>query len=225
MKRAIAMVLLIVGIGLASAFGARNGAQHTDYRAAEWAVGAAESDGAREAAEQQRDSIGLPPPNQRLADWFTAGGVGWLTGVVLIVLGAGLARKELAAHAASGGGGDKVDFPATIQAVVSGISELEKRLETLKFDEDAPDARERVDSLMATHIEPVVDGRGQLIAQHGLATFAQYFGPFSGGERNLGRCWSALTDGHAEEARQAAARARMEFETALEAYNKVEASA
>ena len=45
MKRMIAMVLLTIGIGLAAAYGARNGDQHTEFRAAQWAVGAAENDG------------------------------------------------------------------------------------------------------------------------------------------------------------------------------------
>lgn len=225
MKRIIAMVLLIIGIGLAAAYGARNGDQHTDFRAAQWAVSAAENDGARVEAEKTRDSIGMPPPKQRFNDWFNVGGFGWLAGIAFIVVGAGLARQEMAADAASGGEGGAVDFVKTVQDVVVRITELEQRLETLAFDEDAPDARAKVDAIMSEQVEPLVDGRGQLIAIHGLAVFAQYFGPFSGGERNLGRCWSALTDGHADEARASAANARREFETALDAYAKVEASA
>lgn len=224
MKRMIAMVLLTIGIGLAAAYGARNGDQHTEFRAAQWAVGAAENDGARVEAENARDSIGMPAPKQRFNDWFNVGGFGWLTGIVFIVVGAGLARQEMAADAASGGEGGAVDFTQTVQDVVARIVDLEKRLENLQFDEDAPDARAKVDAIMADQIAPLVDGRGQLIAVHGLAVFAQYFGPFSGGERNLGRCWSALTDGHADEARAAAANARREFELALNAYAKVEAS-
>ena len=88
----------------------------------------------------------------------------------------------------------------------------------LPFDDDAAPVREALDRLQFEVITPLVDARGQLIARHGLAKFATYFGPFSGGERNLARCWSALTDGHAEVAREALVRADELFEQAEEAW-------
>ena len=72
-------------------------------------------------------------------------------------------------------------------------------------------------------VGPLVDARGQLIARHGLAAFAEYFGPFSAGERNLARVWSTVTDGHSEEARKALVSAKASFEQAAANWEQVEA--
>ena len=44
------------------------------------------------------------------------------------------------------------------------------------------------------------------------------------GERNLARCWSALTDGHAEVARTSLATSISYFELAREAWDRAEAA-
>ena len=219
MKRMIPMAMLLIGLVLAGAFGARNGETHTAYRAADAAVGLAEDDTSREQATTARDAIGLPLPGARLAEWFLAGGAGWLLGVFLIGTGALIARRQLAAeNAGEGGAAGRADFSGAVAAVRGEIERLKSDIAELPFDDDAAPVREALDRLQFEVITPLVDARGQLIARHGLAKFATYFGPFSGGERNLARCWSALTDGHAEVAREALVRADELFEQAEEAW-------
>ena len=144
------------------------------------------------------------------------GGLGWLLGVVLIVVGALVARRQIAEQQA-GGGADTVaaDFPGTVRKALEVVDEVDGLIAGLEMEDDGPEAREKIDDLVAMHLGPLVDARGQLIARHGLAAFAMYFGPFSGGERNLARTWSALTDGHAPEARSSLQAARQSFEEAL----------
>ena len=291
LKRLIPFLILAVGVGLAGAFGARNGDQHSAYRTANQAVGdaaahqsaldgglalvdgratvpqavaqslrtateadgsggaasaVAEADAALEAAGEDpgdtqtaalvaaltqardqaaartaaatkaRDEIGLPPPGERLAQWGSVGGLGWLLGVVLIVVGALVARRQIAEQQA-GGGADTVaaDFPGTVRRALQVVDEVDGLIAELQMDDDGPEARDKIDELVAMYLGPLVDARGQLIARHGLAAFAMYFGPFSGGERNLARTWSALTDGHAPEARSSLQSARQAFEEAL----------
>jgi hypothetical protein len=232
LRRLIPLVILALGVVLASAFGAQLGDQHAEYRVAGAAVAQAagmvaraEEAGdatritaakvnlaAKQAAQQE---IGLPQPGQRLGAWFSKGGIGWLVGCGLILGGAVMARRQIAAEqSGSSGEMDEADFPGTVAAALETLSNLEGRLAELKMDEDWAEGRDAIDVLMNERIGPLVDARGQLIAKHGLATFAEYFGPFSGGERNLGRLWSALTDGHADAAREASVAARAGFEEA-----------
>jgi hypothetical protein len=220
MKRAMPMALLLIGLVLAGAFGARNGDTHTAYRTAEGAVALAEEGPTRERAVAARDAIGLPQPGARIVEWFRAGGLGFFVGVLMIGVGAVLARRQLAAeNSGEGGAAGRADFAAVVASVRSEISRLQGEIAELPFDDDAAPVREALDQLQFEVITPLVDARGQLIARHGLAKFATYFGPFSGGERNLSRCWSALTDGHAEVARDALVRADALFTQAEDAWN------
>lgn len=225
MKGRIGIVLLALGIIVSASFGARNGSRHVEYRQAQALVDHAEGEAAVAAAEAHRDSIGLPPPNERLQQWLAVGGVGWFGGLGLIVVGAVLARLQVAEDNA-GGAADatgRVDFVATLAAVQSQLADLKGRIADLEMDGDSTVARELIDSIHAEHLEPLVEARGQLIAKHGLAGFAEYFGTYSAAERNLNRCWSALTDGHAVVAREALDTSLAAFDAALMQYAEVDA--
>ncbi len=216
MNKVLPMALLVVGASLAASFGARNGDAHTAYRAALWKSGG-DADAPALVANP------LPGPMDRLTGWLSVGGLGWGVGVVLIGVGAGLARRQQAAESQGGDGeGGRVNFEVTTSRILAELDTLASELADLPMDDTAPAARERIDAVMDDVIGPLVDGRGQLVAKHGLESFAEYFGLFSGGERNLGRVWSALTDGHAEVARESLAVSRAAFADALEVYRRVD---
>ena len=167
----------------------------------------------------------LPSPGQRLAEWFDVGGVGWLGGVFLIIAGAVLARKQIEAeHRGEGDAASEqaVDFLANVREIRRRLDQLAANIAKLPMDEDVPEAREVIDTAFAELIEPIVDARGRFTARHGVAVFASYFGAFAGGERNLSRTWSALTDGHAEEARASLAKAIAAFAEAEAAWHAAE---
>ena len=178
-------------------------------------------------AEAERDAIGLPDPRERLMAWFQTAGVGWLVGVVLIIGGAVLARLQVAEdNAGTGtGSGGRVDFMATMAETQSRLRALQEMIAELPMDAPADKARLAIDALGDDVLNPLVEGRGQLIARHGLAGFAEYFGPFSAGERNVNRAWSALTDGHSVVAREALENAVVAFESAEKQYGIVEGHA
>lgn len=226
MARYGALALLAIGIVVAAVFGARNGDTHVRYRTAAGQVEVLEDGPLKQAAEKERDSIGIPPPRQRLAEWGAAGGVGWGVGVLLIGVGAVIARRQQAAEAAGTGGTSegRVDFPASVQRVLDQLADVGARIADLPMDDDAPEVRESIDAIADELLLPVVEGRGQLMARHGIARFAEYFSPFSAGERYLHRVWSALTDGHAEVARASLQRSRESFQQALTAYEAVEST-
>jgi hypothetical protein len=175
-------------------------------------------------AERELAAAALPPPSERLAGWFAVGGVGWLVGIVLIVCGAVLARMQQAEDNAGSGAGaaGRLDFDASIADVRARVAAIRTQIADLAMDADAPGARDAIDRLTTEVLEPIVEARGQLIARHGLAGFAEYFGPYSAGERNVNRAWSALTDGHAVVAREALESADAAFEAAQSTFASVD---
>lgn len=244
MKRLIPYLLLLVGISLAAAFGSRNGDTHSRYRAAVWYSGALQAeqaqldergvdyqnrdlDDARSRAKNAQEAIGLPAPGKRLSEWWSTGGFGWLLGVVFIAAGAGLARRQLAADSSGSseeGSSQSADFLENIRLTRSRLDALASSIRELGMDVDAPAAREEIDKISAELLMPVVDARGRYVARHGIGVFAEYFGLFAAGERNLARCWSALTDGHSEVARAALEVSQASFESAEDAWLKAESS-
>lgn len=287
MKKALAMGLLVLGLGVAAASGSRNGEDHVAYRLAQaelgplaenldaleeqeaeleakaralklesmdWSLARAQDDG---AAEREAEAAGeayvapervnpfaadreqldetlaglsaeidaltarkaelaqakLPEPMTRLTQWLEAGGVGWFVGILMILAGAVMARQQLTAEntGQTPSSGNDVDFLANVQATRARLDVLASQLADLPMDDDAPAARTEIDAIFAELLEPIVDARGRFSARHGMAGFAGYFGSFAGGERNLSRTWSALTDGHAVEARASLERSRQAF--------------
>ena len=234
-RKLLAFGLLLVGICLAAAFGSRNGPTHVEYRLAQGELALiaeelAEPDPGRvadlEKRQQVLSAVTLPKPMDRLAEWFGVGGVGWLAGVVLIIAGALLARKQQQAEMSGEGGLDRdaVDFQAALTEILERMDRLQELLQELPMDQDSEEARALIDGLFTDLVEPLVDQRGRFMARHGLSTFAEYFGAFAGGERNLARVWSAITDGHSEEARDALQRARGSFLQSEEAWRAAESS-
>lgn len=209
--RTLPYVLLFVGIALAALFGGRLGPDHLGYRV-----------GQASGAE-----IEALTPRARLADWASVGALGWVVGVGLIGVGAALARRQLALEHTGGADTEAagVDFAGTLQRVRGELERLGAQLEELPPEDDGPAIREALDRIAERELEPLVSGRGQLVARHGLAPFALYFGPFSAGERKLARGWSALTDGHVGEARVALQEARQAFGEALDAWEQAEGRA
>lgn len=295
MKKLLAFLMLFVGLGLAAAYGARNGDTHATYRqalsevpaiqaeraaleatrteldaerqrlteasveqATQWAAEDAAAleadpeylapervDGFAEdlAAldEQEHDlhealedagarlatleAATLPQPSQRLSEWFSVGGIGWLGGVALIIAGAVLARREIEAENRGEGASEDaevVDFLANVQETRRRLAQLTEDIAELGMDDDAPKARALIDATFDELLEPIVESRGRFTARHGVGVFASYFGSFAGGERNLSRTWSALTDGHAVEARASLAKAVEAFAEAEAAWHKAE---
>ena len=231
--RVVAMILLILGIGLAASNASRYGDDHAAYRAAESRVmhmqtqindGASELTDELSEAKQQLAALALPAPKLRLMQWLKVGGPGWALGILLIAFGAFLARQQQALENKGGavGADGQVDFLVTVRRIADRLAVVSNNIHTLPMDTDAPEAREEIDAVAVDLIQPLIDARGRFIARHGLATFAEYFSAFAAGERYLARCWSALTDGHAVEARKSLDRCLSNFDQAEQLWIRVE---
>lgn len=172
----------------------------------------------------------IPQPQERITQWGATGGAPWGLGVVLITVGAIMARRAIAEDNAGtsagdgdGASADRVDFQAMLDEVLSRLDKLITDAAGLEMDDDAPILRAEIDAIFLDLLQPAVDQRGRFVARHGLSVFAGYFSPFAAGERNLARSWSALTDGHAVVGREALGRARDSFQMADDAWKKAEA--
>jgi hypothetical protein len=256
MSRMLPLVLLVLGIGVAASFGARNGPSHTTWRQAialhaslsaiqtmdlsgetpderaeksqayHEAIDALIATGAlghadelpAKVAEAEAAIPPVPEPRTRLSEWAVTGGPGFAVGVLLIGVGAFLARRQQSEEAASGGAHGDLDFPGTVAGLAREAAELAKQAAQVPMDTDAPELRAAIERLHNEQIAPLVETRGSFIAKHGIGVFAEYFGPFSGGERNMARAWSALTDGHSIVAAKALTTAATSFEQAAAAW-------
>jgi hypothetical protein len=203
------LFLLTLGVVMAGLFGARNGDHFAAYRADQAA-----------GVESK-----LPDPSQRLQGWWDVGGIGWGTGIGLIVLGAALARRRQHEDATTTTDGEiAVEMGQGLKQVLDATDAIAKQIAELPMDTDAPAARDALDALSFEVIGPLVDARARFAARHGLSVFTEYFGPFSAGERQLARAWSAITDGHSVVARESLGQAHVSFTQALEAWDRAEGS-
>lgn len=75
---------------------------------------------------------------------------------------------------------------------------------------------DRLTALQQTEIEQFVEARDPLIAQLGLAGFAEVMDRWAAGERQINRAWSAAADGVYEETIDCLASAQTHLEEALE---------
>jgi len=188
--KTLGAVILALGVMLAASAAVQFGA--SDYATAVNAGQQVFNDAALKSAE-------TVSPGARLAEWADAHLLTLTGGLVLIVLGAVLARVSDARHRevslASAGA---VNWSQSFDTLDSQMRSL--RVEISAENADLDDLREQVDRLRQEVLEPVTAARHELEMIYGLAGFASVMGPLSGSERALNRCWTALADHHGPEA-------------------------
>lgn len=209
--KVLAYSLLIGGVALAGAGGARMGDGLTQVRQAEFAASLQDGD------QAPSEAVSSPKPMERWWQWMDRGGWTWGAGVGLVVVGAGLARRSSTSgpSASLGGTASELDLKGTIAALTSLIDELQARLSDTPLDADCREERDDIDRAFEKYISPVIDARQRLSDRFGATKYSVIIGHFAAGERNLARSWSALTDGRADVAREALKKSRNAFEEAL----------
>lgn len=211
MMRSIGFGLVLAGLCLSAGFGARlgesdrlaveAGLQQQALDAAQGAMESPEDLGELERAALQRVVVKSQPAvpdtpiaSQRMSDWIDVAGPMFTLGILMMVAGALMARR---AGGASAGGAarQRVGFVDTCGRLREEIDQL---IEAMGNDADPTTLRAQLDGMQAELIDPLVEERAAMVKRHGLGTFAEYFGSFSGAERQLHRAWSALADGYPE---------------------------
>lgn len=154
-----------------------------------------------------RTQIRPPAPSKRLSDWFSLAGLGFLMGVILIIVGGLVTRRAIKSDLAEEGNaeGEKpLDFGqaiANLREEISGmVEEMTPHLEDWPDEDRFEEIKEKLESLHSETLEPLLQTGPRLQALYGMAGFAAVFGPLSGAERLMNRAWSALVDRHWTEA-------------------------
>lgn len=162
----------------------------------------------------------LPAPGQRLSIWIGEKAPLFGLGLVLIIVGSLIARKEAHKEAtgegASQSGDSKgpVDFGELLASLADDVEAVAAEIE--KADATSLEAlKSRINELILEKVEPIVDAGPRVQVKYGLEGFAAIFAPFSAGERRLNRTWAALSDEHWPEAKDSIDRASTEFRNAV----------
>ena len=141
----------------------------------------------------------------------------WAFLISIFVMGVAVTWKRRMAgdeEVAVEGGSTMSSLKDQLRALATGTEELHLRAEGMSAD----DLHAAVDELMSGPAYAFVEGRATLQRKAGMASFALVMDPFSRGERQLSRAWSASVDQHAEEARASLAKASPLLQEALEAF-------
>lgn len=144
-------------------------------------------------------TVELSSGPERLAVWFDAVGPWFVLAFLVTCAGALLSRRVQAEEARAAGEGDAQSVQHALAAMRTRLDELGDDTETWSHS---------LGELLEEDIPRLLEQRERLIAERGLAWFAEVIGAFARFERNVARAWSALTDGSPAEARASVARAR-----------------
>ncbi len=228
MRRVLAMTLLILGTGIAASFGARNTDAMQQHRAAlAWHDQAKEA-GDEDALARASDALEaqpLPELRERLMGWARSNARPTALGLVLVVAGGLMSRRRGGSEEEGpADAGPSASFPQTLTSLIEALDAMEVPLTAEPEDGTAPELREQINDLIEGPIAGWVNRRVDLIDADGLGAFAEYFGLFSAGERNLSRMWTTLTDGRPDVALDALQHSRTAFRDALAAYERLTAT-
>ena len=225
MRRVLAMTLLILGTGIAASFGARNTDALQQHRAVlAWQEQARES-GDEDALARASEALKvnpLPEPRERLMGWARSNALPTALGLVLVVAGGLMSRRKGGSEEEGpADAGPSESFSQTLSSLIETLDAMEEPLTSEPDDGTAPEIREQINDLLEGPIAGWVNRREVLIDADGLGAFAEYFGLFSAGERNLSRMWTTLTDGRPDVALDALQNSRTAFRGALAAYERL----
>jgi len=148
-----------------------------------------------------------PAPSKRLSDWFSLAGLGFLMGIILIIVGGLLTRRAIKTELAieSTAEGEKpMDFGEAIanlrDEIAAMAEEMKPHLEDWPDEDHFEKVKRKLEDLHSEALEPLLQTGPRMQALYGMAGFAAVFGPLSGAERLMNRAWSALVDRHWTEA-------------------------
>lgn len=181
---------------------------------------------AGEAAHRAAKYDIVESPGHRFSNWLQQAGAPFMLGIILLIVGAVLARKEARAEALGEtdktykGARDKaaVDFGELLQGLNDDLADANARVAKIAEpnDQDFDELRYLIKNLQYDKFEPLIESRVRVEARFGVAGFAAIFGPLSAGERQMNRAWSALVDRHWPEASESLLRSSRSLQAAQE---------
>ena len=139
-----------------------------------------------------------------------------ICGVISLVLGGLLSKKEEQADGAAEESASRLDFVPLLEEIRCEIHELASSLDKLS----AEDLTQRIDSLLKRQYFDLIARHEELASLLGFSKYAEIWDGVASAERLLSRAWSMATDGYLEEALQEIPRARTHIERACDAMAK-----
>ena len=127
---------------------------------------------------------------ERISAWFEVGGLPFIGGLVLMIIGAVVARRAKKSPANKKDSGDQ-------RSALELLSSYETSLATLKTavdDNNVESLKQELETLVSESLPLIWEQRESLLDTMGLEKFAEFAGSLSSMERNTARAWSALTD-------------------------------
>ena len=174
-------------------------------------------------------------PGTRMSGWFSVAGLPFMLGLIIMAFGGLLTRRAVKAEALAQGDSETtaksanapVDFGDLLRQTAEAVKALhaDASAKPAPTQEDMDAVKTSIETIQREKIERLVSARGALIARHGMGSFAEIFGPFSGGERYLNRAWSALVDLYWHETTHSLKLAGDHMDEAIAALDKVLAAA
>jgi hypothetical protein len=150
-------------------------------------------------------ATGTQPPAARLSGWFASSGIGFLFGLVFVVVGSFLCRKAhsegISAPEGEGDGGP-IDFGTLLEGIIVGVRQIQADMETLEAPTiaDLDAIKKRLEDIQKGDMARICASGPQVQQRYGLSAMASIFSPLSGAERRLNRMWACLVDRHWPEA-------------------------
>jgi len=116
--------------------------------------------------------------------------------------------------------GKVADDITRISEELTQIYQMAKKLESEWVKLDTEQKKERIEDITAL-LASLVEKRGNISASMGFKRFSELFVPLAQGERNLYRAWSALVDGHDDEAKQSFTKTIQSWDIILKHFDSI----
>jgi hypothetical protein len=158
-------------------------------------------------------------PSERVSAWWSMSAIPFCGGLLLILLGSGLARSAQTSalkNLSTESGTQSLSLQEGLELIINELTELQRLLDGEQRGPNLIETKQRLESLQMNTLEPLVDQRDRFRLQMGILSFVDVFGPFSQGERRLNRAWAACVDQHYGEVTTCVGLARSSFEQALQ---------
>lgn len=124
------------------------------------------------------------------ADWTVAGAGFALLAVALLLL----------RWPAKGGAGARERGAQDVLSLLRSMPDELDAISARAAGLELPALLEELSALDRKYLQPIADGSPALLGQLGAQRFADVFGQYASGERQLARAWSAAADQHGPEA-------------------------
>ena len=152
---------------------------------------------------QELEAMGTQGPVPRLSGWFSRAGLGFISGFVLLIMGAWISRRASTAQLDSTASGPAAEvFGVLLGRVRTAVGALQDGMAACAAPtvSDLERFKAELEDIQKGDLARLCASGSRAVARHGVEGMARLFSPLSGAERKLNRAWAAMVDKHWPEA-------------------------